>query len=286
MKTFYEQIPLDSSKTYIAREFKVDNFTFPFHYHPYFEINYIVKGSGKRIVGQKITEFSGNDITLIAPNLPHQFKNPENKKKQKIHSIILQFRPSLFGEDLMSKSEFASLVSLFQKARRGVAFGRNTIKKVDLKFRKLLNLKGFRGLMLFLEILNDLAETNDYEYLSDITWEEIAPGKGRELTERIFHYILNYYTDDLSLEKVAEVAGISKSAFSHYFKKRTGKTFSSFINELRVSHASRLLRETEKNVAEVCFDSGFNNLAYFNRVFKNIQVVSPRDYRKKYVNFT
>lgn len=236
-------------------------------------------------MGQKITEFLENDLTFIAPNLPHQFKNPENKYKQRIHSIIIQFHPSLFGDAHMSKSEFAMLNALLQKAKRGIAFSKSVIKKVDQKFRKLLTVKGFNGVLLFLEILNDLADSTDYKYLSEITWEETGSVKERELTERVFQQIFNNFTENLSLAQIADVAGISKSAFSHYFKKRTGKTFSAFINELRVSHASRLLRETEKNVIEVCFESGFSNLSYFNRVFKKIQSVSPRDYRRIYDTF-
>lgn len=285
MKTFYEQIPLDASKTYIIREFLVDDLTFPFHHHPFFEINYIVKGSGKRIFGQKITEFSGNDLTLIAPNIPHQFKDQETRSSGKIHSIITQFHSSAFENEITTKSEFVDLNLLFQKAKRGLAFGKKTIEKTDSKFRKLLNIKGFSGLLLFLEVLNDLAVTDDYEYLSEVNWEQNISGKGKELTDRVFHFIFNHFTTEISLEEVAQIAGLSKSAFSHFFKKRTGKTYSEFMNELRVSHSVKLLTNTEKNVIEICYASGFSNLSYFNRVFKNIHAQTPREYRKMYGKF-
>lgn len=285
MKTFYEQIPLDESKTYIIREFLVDDLTFPFHHHPYFEINYLVKGSGKRIVGHDITEFVGNDLTLIAPNLPHQFKNQENHDYRKIHSIILQFHPAVFGNELTSKSEFVDLNLLFQKAKRGLAFGKKTIEKTDSKFKKLLQLRGFNGVLLFLEILNDLASTSDFEYLSVVNWEHNISGKGKEVTDKVFHFIFNHFTTEISLEQVAQVAGISKSAFSHYFKKRTGKTYSEFVNELRISHSLKLLTDTEKNIAEICYASGFNNLSYFNRVFKKNHGQTPKEYRNLHGKF-
>lgn len=282
MKTFYEQIPLDSSRSFIVREFVTNSLNYPFHHHPFFEINYVINGTGKRIVGQNITEFKNCDLSLIAPNLPHQFLDVESVKSEKFHSIIIQFHPKIFGEEFIKKTEIVSLNSLLQKAKRGITFGATTIKKVDSKLKRLLHSTEFMSVLLFLEILHDLAQSIDFNYLSEIDWEANISGKGKELTDRVFQYIFDHFTEEISLEQVAGVAGISKSAFSHFFKKRTGKTYSLFINELRISHSIKLLNNTEKSIAEICFESGFNNLSYFNRVFKNNQKLSPKEYRRKY----
>ena len=286
MKTFYEQIPLSTSKTFIIREFKVDELTYPLHHHPYFEVNWILSGSGERIVGQKITEFYNNDLTLIGPNLPHQFRGSKinSDSTSGYHSIILQFHPEIFGNQFINREESAAIKNLLDRAKRGLAFGDEVKKVAGKMLQNLLREKGFSGVLLFLQLLNLLAGAGSVYYLSDFKWEEPPAGKGQELTDRIFHHIFEHYTGNLQLESVAEIASISKSAFSHYFKKRTGKTFSVFLNELRISHACRLLRETERNVAEVCFASGFNNLSYFNRIFKKSHSLSPRDYREKYGN--
>ena len=286
MKPFYEQIPLSASKTYIIREFKVGELTYPLHHHPYFEINWILSGSGERIVGQKITAFKNNDLTLIGPNLPHQFRGSkiEGEERSGYHSIILQFHPGVFGEEFIAREETAAIKNLLERAKRGLVFGDALKKDAAGILSKLLHADSFEGILLFLQLLNLFANTDNFHYLSGFKWEEPPAGKGQELTDRIFHYIFENYTGDLQLEELADLAGISKSAFSHYFKKRTGKTFSVFLNELRISHANHLLRESEKNIAEVCYASGFNNLAYFNRVFKKSHSFSPRDYRKKYGN--
>ena len=282
LTTFYEQIPLSQSKTYIIREFWDDELTYPFHHHPFFEINYVEKTSGSRIVGQKISEFEENDLTLIAPGLPHQFKNQMNDNGEKIHSIIIQFHPLILGKTFFERDETTEIVSLLEKAKRGIAFGKSTIKLHELKLKRLLNMKGFNGLLLFLEILNDMAKTDDFMYLSEIDWQESISGKGKELTDRVFHYIFNHFTEDITLKQVAEVAGLSKSAFSHFFKKRSGKTYSEFVNELRISHSLKLLTESEKSIAEICYESGFGNISYFNRVFKSLQKQTPREYRMKH----
>ena len=276
---FYEQIPLDVSKTYIAREFITDDLTYPFHHHPFFEINYVVHGSGQRIVGQKITEFKDCDLTLIAPNLPHQFKNSVKPPTEKIHSIIVQFHPSVFGNEFIERSETVEIKALLKKAKRGLTFGKAVIQKLDADLKNLLSLKGFEGVIVFIRLLNELARTKNFKYLSEINWEENITGKGKDLTDKVFQFIFNHFTEEIKLEQVAEIAGISKSAFSHYFKKRTGKTYSEFINDLRISHALKLLSESEKSISEICYASGFGNLSYFNRVFLKIQGQTPKVYR-------
>lgn len=283
MKTFFEKIPLDTSKTYIIREFKVDELTYPLHYHPYYEINWFITGNGERFIGQNITKFSNRDLTLIGPDLPHQFKskNSYKNKNSKFHVIVLQFHPYVFGNEFISREEMVVLQAFLERAKRGLVFGNEVKKKAGILLQKLLIENGFKGIVYFIQLLELLCNTKRFQYLSDFAWNQLPSENEKGRTNQIFRYIFERYTDNIKLSELAEIAGISNSAFSHYFRKKTGKTFSTFLNELRISHATRLLRETDKKVIEICFESGFNNMAYFNRVFKQTHKINPREYRKR-----
>lgn len=258
----------------------------PWHYHPEFEIVLIVESTGKKFVGSSITDFEPGDLCMIGSFLPHYYKNDElyyqNNKELRARSIVIHFLEDFLGEKFLELPESQSIKNLLERSKRGLQFGKETVKKVEEKYRSLLNLEGMDRLLGLISILKILSTSKD---VTDLTTNPISLRNEVDSARmnRVFEFVMQHYQEEITLEKVADLAHMSESAFSRYFKKRTRRTFSQFLSEIRIEHACKHLMEDKMSVAEISFDSGFNNLSNFNRQFKAIKKTTPLAYRAKFL---
>jgi AraC-like DNA-binding protein len=263
------------------------NFPTPWHYHPELELVLVLESYGKKYVGSSITEFEPGDLCLIGGLLPHYYKNDEaflkNDAGLKAKSIVIHFNLDFVGLQFWESPESYSIKLLLERAKRGIQFSENISKKVKAKLETLLELEGMKRLLHFVEILDDLANSKDIEYLSTDPIQ-IRNEVDSDRIKKVLEHVSEHFQDQIRLDDVAQLANMSESAFSRYFKKRTRKTFSSFLTEIRIEFACKLLQNDKMSISQIAFDSGFYNLSNFNRQFKTIKKITPLAYRMNYID--
>ncbi len=286
MKPHLLKVQLKTDNSFSIRIDRVPHFYDQWHYHPEIELVHIHKGIGTRFIGNKIERFKPDEMVLLGSNLPHLFrcdkKYYSNRQKLKAEASVIHFVPSLLGNTFYDLPENKLLIKLFNKARQGLKITGKTKHTVSLLMKQLSIAQGIQRLILLLNILNCIAISKSNKFISaksfDFSWDEAENNR----LNSIYQYILANFSCGITLEQIAAVANLTPHSFCRYFKSRTKKTFSVFMLEIRVENACKLLNETDKSVADICYESGFNNFSNFNRYFKNITGYTPLQYKKNY----
>ncbi len=280
---FFEKVPLKEDDFFIVRQSVDLNEDYPFHTHPEFELMLVLHSSGRRFVGNSFSEFTDFDLSLIGPNLPHKWSFEKHNKKSKV--LVLQFRGAILEDPFFKQSGLKNLHLLLAKASKGIRF-KNTkeIRQVESGFAYIRTHKNIKALVRFLNILEILSRSKETELLSNRSYALKTSEISLKKIDSIFNYILDNFARGIDLADVAAKFHMSKSGLCIFFKKHTGKNFSQFMNELRIGYASGLLVETDKPVSEICYTSGYKNLSYFNKIFRNINNKTPVAFRKEFGN--
>jgi len=259
--------------------YKPADFDYPLHIHTDFELNLVLNTSGKRIIGDSIEDFKDIDLILTGPNLPHLWKAPSTDETT---VITIYFHDLIVNSFLMNKKMFAHIKDMLIRSNSGISFSEEIKHKIKDRLLLLSKSKGFNTGLEFFSILNDLATSEKQRALTSITYysgDVNSDLKSRRVAA-ICKYIENFYKSEITLKEVAEKSNMSESAFSHLFKKCTTRNFITYLNEVRVSQATKMLFETSLSISEICYNCGFNNLSNFNRVFLKYLKQTPSQYRE------
>ncbi|MFD2567062.1 AraC family transcriptional regulator [Pseudotenacibaculum haliotis] len=255
------------------------------HYHPELELVLMIRSTGTRFVGDSIEKFEKGEIILIGKNLPHMWLNDEvyfQKNSQRIaESIAIHFREDFLGKEFFGAPEIKEVSQLFERAKQGIKF-LNPNKKIIDEIKKLVRLEGFDKMMLFISILYKLATHSNYKLLSNKGYVNALDTSNNKELDKVYEYIFKNFNREITLNDVAEIANMNPSAFSRFFKRVNRKTFSKYLNEIRIGYACKLLMERKYSVTHVCYESGFNNISNFNRQFKAIMQMAPTEYLNKH----
>ena len=249
------------------------------HFHPEIELIYVNKGKGKRHIGNHLSYFSNSQLLLIGPNLPHN--GFTDRLTINGSQTLVQFKPDFLGESFINIPEMESINNLFERSKMGIVFGAKTKKKLGHKIEKLTGKKGFKKILELLEILHTLAKAKDYTILNADGFAFEAEPQDSAKVDIIFKHVSQNYKEHISLDEIADNVSMTVPAFCRYFKKVTGKTFTKFVNEYRVVHATKLLSESQLSITDVSFECGFNNFSHFNKVFKEFTGKSASKYRSE-----
>ena len=279
-----EITPVKNDDFFIILNHENAKFDYPVHYHPEYELNLVFNSAGKRIVGDSFKAYSDIDLVLIGPNTYHAWKGDEAYNHS--HVVTIQFGDNLFSENILNKKLMSPIKHMLENSYRGISFSDETKRKIKEKILKLSRSNGFDSILEFLSILYDLAISRNQKLLASTTFKSnfVLP-KGSRIN-KVVKYLQENYGDDVNLTDLASSINMSDSAFSHFFKKRTNHSFSEYLIDIRISHASRLLLETNDNISEICYKCGFNNLSNFNRLFKKKRGCTPREFRGYKQNIT
>ncbi|OIQ39678.1 MAG: AraC family transcriptional regulator [Bacteroidetes bacterium MedPE-SWsnd-G1] len=249
------------------------------HFHPELELVYINKAKGKRHIGSHLSYFNNSQLILIGANLPHS--GFTDRFTSTGTETIVQFQESFLGKDFFEIPELHMIKKLFQRAKKGIVFGIETKKKLNDQLLQLNSKTGLERILLFIEILNELSLTEDYTILNADGYSfEVKPQDNLKI-DIIFDHVRNHFTRTIPLEEIASKVSMTVPAFCRYYKKVTGKTFTQFVNEFRIVHATKLLTESHSSITEICFECGFNNFSHFNKLFKKFTGKSPLKYRNE-----
>lgn len=248
------------------------------HQHEEMQLSYVLKGKGTLIVGDTVHQYAEGDVFMIGSYLPHVFKSDATETIS--HMLSLFFTATSFGDAFFDLEELKSLQPFFERIKHGfkVTSHKEEIKTLFLKLEDSAKLERF---MLLLQILKTASQAS-YESLSSFVYDKKYSDNEGYRMRNVFEYTMNHYTDEITLEMIAEVANMTKNAFCKYFKKRTNKTYITFLNEVRIEHACKLLAKHQKQViAEIGFACGFRNVSNFNRTFNAIKGMTPKQYRNR-----
>jgi AraC-like DNA-binding protein len=278
MKNIIREItPLTKEDFFVVLYQPNAKFDFPTHYHPEYEINYVENAKGKRIVGESISNYEGLDLVITGPNIYHSWQSETGGAEL---VVTIQFQQDLLPTSFQNKNLFASVKEMLERSQRGILFSKETIDLIAPRIKKLSTENGFASFLEFLNILEDMAVSENQKILCSQTFSpEMDMFKSRRIRVAC-EYISKSYQNRIRIEDLANLVGMTNSSFCHFFKKRTNKSFVDYLNEVRIGHASVQLIETTKTISEVCYNCGFNNVSNFNRIFRDKKNLTPSEFRK------
>jgi len=275
---------LCSEDCFVIINRKKKDFTFPIHTHFEFELNFIEHAKGaKRIVGDSMEEIDDLELCLIGnKRLEHGWVNNNYNFKQ-IHEITIHFHKDLFLESWLNKKEFQSLAVMFENAKKGIVFSRPTIEKLKNRLNTLSsNQNGFDAVIDLISILYELSIDNRSRILCNCTFTNENNTSESRRVQKVMDYLEANFQKNVRLTEVAEYVGMSNVSLSRFMKKRTGKNYIDYFNDMRLSIVSRYLISTIKPVSEISLECGYNSLSNFNRIFKKRKGCTPQEFRNNY----
>lgn len=278
MKDFQKEItPIAEDDLFIVLNHPNAKFDYPVHYHTDYEINLVLNASGTRIVGDTEEKFGPVDLVMTGPNLPHAWKSAS---KEGHHVITIQFSEKILDFPILKKRLFSTIKELLVESRRGLSFPDSTNSLIIDKIVRLTRLQGFHTALEFFVILYDLSISNRQVLVSNQYDQNtiVSSAKSRRIM-KVCEYIDAHFEDPVKLSDVSALVNMSESAFSHFFKKKTGCSFIDYLNNIRITKASQMLSDTTHSINEICYSCGFNNSSNFIRIFKKIKGCTPSEYR-------
>ncbi len=278
-----EITPISSQDCYLVFDRVKDDFDFPIHFHPEFELNFIDNCKGvKRFVGDSVEETDDIELVLVGSNVIHGWKL-HNCTNKNIHEVTIQFHKDLFHSTFLSRRIMKPVKDMFERSSQGILFSKETTLLLKPRISKISRLHGIDYYIELLSLLSDLANSRNQRLLSSYSISNSQDDfYNSEKIKIVYEYIRDNFESKIKVKDIADVVNMTEVSFSRFIKKRTGKTFVEYLNDLRIGYASRWLIENELSISEIAYKSGFNNLANFNRNFKNCRNCTPTEYRKNF----
>ena len=283
-RVLHEITPLMGKDSLYIAERRKKEFTYPIHNHEVFELNFVEHAPGvRRVVGDSNEVIGEYDLAIItSPDLEHVWEQ-NTCTSENIREITVHFYFDLGEDGFLAHNPFMSLRKMLLEARKGLAFPLDDIMRVYTLLDTLSSVKeGFYAVSQFMTILYELSKSRDMHTLASSSYAKVAVESDSRRVLKVKNYIAKNYTEEIRLNTLADIAGMSPSAFSRFFKSHTGRTLSEYIIEQRLGYARRMLVDTTNSVAEICYACGFNNLSNFNRIFKKKKNCSPTEFRENY----
>jgi len=286
MKTdvFYEKLNRDSEFGISFLEVDVPCLDVPWHYHPETEIIYIEKSTGSRFVGDHSEPFEEGDIGMIGANLPHVWKSDSIYQKNipglRARVLVVHFRDEIFNGPLSVLPEMRDITQLIHESQFGIKFTGPSGAKIALLMKDIIHATGIDKLTKLVGLLDFMAKVPNKQLLASTGYTKIRKSADFDRFDKVHRYMIDSFQHNISLEKVASIAGMTPTSFCRYFKRHTKKSFHRVLNEIRIGHACKLLIENKLNIAGICYESGFNNVSNFNEQFKKIKGIPPSQFVK------
>lgn len=275
MKAVFEKVPEDPSSEITAFLYDQKDFDAPWHFHPECELTYILEGEGLRYVGNHIAPFQAGELVLLRGNLPHFWKNTHSIGRSK--SLVIQWEEKL----IPSIIDLHKIMRSLAQASQGLLFSQAISQEVLPQIKSLILEEGNHFIQL-LEILHHLSDDTEAQQLSKLDHGKRVSLESQDRMGLIFRFISENFGRKISLKEIAALCHLTEPSFSRFFSSNFQKPFSSYLNEYRISQASRMLIESHDSIAQIAFASGYESLSLFYTQFRKYKALSPKQYRKAY----
>ncbi|OMP31938.1 AraC family transcriptional regulator [Mangrovimonas sp. DI 80] len=280
-KVHREITPLSPEDSFLVFDRIKNDFDFPIHFHPEYELNFISNGKGvKRVVGDSVEVIDDVELVLVGPNLHHGWLT-HDCKSEAIHEVTIQFHENLLNKELLSRKIMKSIKDMFERSIHGILFSKKTAAEIGERLGQVSKLDGMDYFLELVSILHDLANSRNQRLLSTYTVNR-DNFENSDKIKIVYEFVQDNFEKKISLSEVAELVNMSNVSFNRFMKKRTGKTFVDYVNDVRIGYASMWLLEKDMSISEIAFNSGFNNIANFNRVFKKLKNCTPSQYKNEF----
>jgi AraC-like DNA-binding protein len=282
MKPIFQKLVSSPPEGFAFKVIRGNTFDCPWHFHGEYELALVLTSGGYRMVGDHIAPLTSNDLVMVGPNLPHIYQNDESIPGQivPVHNLLIQFEEDCLGDKLMDLPALIPVRRLLKRSHLGLCITGVTRDHTIRRMQQMTRCSGLERIILFLEILNELAHSDDIQVLASPGFVTTTSLFDQERMNRVCQFIHENLDRNMVLPELARLACLSEGAFSRFFHTHTGKTFPQFVNELRVGRACRLLTENKMTITEIAFACGFSNLSNFNRQFLRLKKCSPRNFRR------
>lgn len=272
-----------------VRKDKYPNINNRWHYHPELELIHFHKGSGTQFVGDNINRFTPGDIVLIGKNLPHYWRYDESawllaEAENDPYSTVIHFYEDFWSEKFLNLPENTILKTTLDDAKRGLQVLGKSRNIIGDMMNAIYNAEGPKRIILLMEAILEIGNSSDIKTISSLGFNPNFEESDKQRIDLIYNYTFANFKNKVLLEEIASIANIAPNSFCRYFKSRTRKTYSQFINEIRIGYACKLLIENKMSVKQICYESGFNNFSSFHTFFKSITGKSPLTYQHEFFN--
>ncbi len=281
MEFVFEKIFLPEKHSFISRKLPLFSKA-RVHSHKNFELNFISSGVGRRIVGDHISNFESGDLVLLSPNLPHCWELLDAENGEEPTCIVTHFSENILKSEFFKLPELEQSVELLKRANRGIRFKIKDNKEIIDLLNKMVDLEGLEYYISLLQIFNILLHTRNVDFLSNPIDSTGVFSKNLEKINDVYEFVFQNIQDGIKLEEASAVLNMAPSSFCRFFKKKTNVTFMEYVVSVRIGIAAKLLAETDKQITQICFECGYNNLANFNHYFKKNMGKTPTEYRKSF----
>ena len=274
-------IPLENNsfKAFIKTKKKLD---YPFHYHPEYELIYILSSSGIRYVGSQYEDFYENDLVLLGPNVPHCWRSADNNPSL-ASALVVQWNGDLLGDGWLNKKEFSAIGHLLQLSEKGIKFPLGKAKDVKPQLIELVEeTSAFDKMMKLVYLLNGLSGSGNYDLICNEEYSREAEFRDNERLNIVFNYLKKHYREKITLAQMSSLVYMTEESFSRFFSKLQKKSFFSFLNEYRVGVACQLLIQTDQPIVQICYHAGYESESFFYRQFKRFTRSTPQHYRNQF----
>jgi AraC-like DNA-binding protein len=282
LKNVHREItPLAPEDSFLVFDRVKSEFDFPIHFHPEYELNFIGNAKGvKRVVGDSMEEIDDVELVLVGPNLHHGWVT-NNCKSKEIHEITIQFHEDLFNNEFLSRKIMKPIKDMLDRSIHGILFSKKTASDVYQRISQVSRLDSMDYFLEMTSILHDLSNSRSQRLLSTYTVDRES-FENSDKIKRVYEYVQDNFEKKITLAEVSDLVNMSQVSFNRFMKKRTGKTFVDYVNDVRIGFAAMKLLEKDTNVSEIAFNCGFNNIANFNRVFKKLKKCTPSQYKNDF----
>lgn len=269
-----------SSFTYTKHAGKANSRAHLWHYHPEIELVFIKGGAGKRQIGSHVSYYTNGDLILIGSNLPHCGFTNEQTGNQ--NEIVIHIKPEFLGEGFFTAPEMKKIQNILSQANAGIAFGGETKRRIGEQIEKMESQLPFERLFTLLSVLNDLDSSEESTVLNADGFSLELYATDSDRINVVFNYVKDHFQEAIAIDEISSMVSMTTPSFCRYFKKISNKTFTAFVNEYRLVHASKLLAEKPISINDVCYESGFNNFSHFSKSFKQYTGKSASQYRNEH----
>lgn len=273
MKITAFTIPVRQDQTVIVKR-EVDRQFYPhLHRHEEIQLTWIQRGTGALLVGEQLHDFSPGDVLLFSANLPHLFKG--DFQESGIESLSLFFKKDNALWELPELQQLARFLAKIEGAFRVKAAVR---VEVQACLQEIEDRPPELRLPLFIELMQGLVHRSELELIGESAVPLVSDKEGLRMNT-VLQYAMNHFDRTITLEEVAAQIHMVPGSFCRFFKKRTGKTFIQFLNEIRIREAcGQLAQQKDQQISEIAYQCGFKNVSSFNRVFRQVMGQSPTGY--------
>lgn len=284
MKAIFEQVRANPSEVMLVRHINLPVFDAPFHFHPEYELTLIIRGEGQRYVGKQVDPFEDGDLVFLGPNLPHCWLNHPNEGNFFSEAIVVQFTEDFLGSHFFDLNAFQAIKKLMDSSRAGLELYGPEKREISRRFLDLSHAGRSKKVIILLDILDRLSETDKIRPLDPSFAINSFKYAETSRFQKVFSYIIEHYQEPISLSGIAAVADLAPTSFCRYFKNITNQSFVALLLDFRIKQSCHLLLSTDLPIKEIAFQIGFEDIPYFNRVFRKKKGVSPQSYRNRHGN--